>query len=132
MPLAWSLLEGRLGNTGVQNFDNGKGRGRKSCDIYPLSGRNPNPRILDIIRRAIRVVHQNAIINIIRFIEFIDKMVSGVDADYNNGNRAFLQSFIARSTLTFEDAKPILAAIFSAQGMFLAFNHSFAGPYGQH
>ena len=35
---------------------------------------------------------------------------------YNNTNRAFLQTFIARSTLTFDEAKPILAAIFTAHG----------------
>lgn len=34
--------------------------------------------------------------------------------DYDDSNRAFLQAFLARSTLTFETAKPILAAIFSA------------------
>ncbi|KAL2065684.1 hypothetical protein VTL71DRAFT_3354 [Oculimacula yallundae] len=32
---------------------------------------------------------------------------------YNNGNRAFLQSMMARGTLTFREAKPLLAAIFS-------------------
>ncbi|KAL5331783.1 hypothetical protein ACEPPN_001321 [Leptodophora sp. 'Broadleaf-Isolate-01'] len=32
---------------------------------------------------------------------------------YNNGNRAFLQSFMARGTLTLREAKPLLAAIFS-------------------
>ncbi|MCJ1459008.1 hypothetical protein MMC28_009385 [Mycoblastus sanguinarius] len=36
------------------------------------------------------------------------------DTQYNNSNRAFLQAFIARSILTFEEAKPILAAIFTA------------------
>lgn len=38
------------------------------------------------------------------------------DSGYNNSNRAFLQAFLARSTLTLEEAKPILAAIFTAQG----------------
>lgn len=38
------------------------------------------------------------------------------EAQYNNTNRAFLQAFLARSTLTFEEAKPILAAIFTAHG----------------
>ncbi|KAF7122051.1 hypothetical protein CNMCM5793_000006 [Aspergillus hiratsukae] len=33
---------------------------------------------------------------------------------YNNSNRAFLQAFMARSTMTFEEARPVLAAIFSA------------------
>jgi hypothetical protein len=35
---------------------------------------------------------------------------------YNNGHRAFLQSFFARPTLTFAEAKPILAKILSIQG----------------
>lgn len=34
---------------------------------------------------------------------------------YNDGNRAFLQAFISRGTLTLQEAKPILAAIFTAQ-----------------
>ena len=34
--------------------------------------------------------------------------------DYNDSNRAFLQAFLARGSLTFENAKPILASIFSA------------------
>ena len=38
------------------------------------------------------------------------------EARYNNTNRAFLQAFLARSTLTLEEAKPILAAIFTAHG----------------
>ncbi len=38
------------------------------------------------------------------------------DPQYNNSNRAFLQAFIARSTLTYEEAKPILAAILTAHG----------------
>ena len=33
--------------------------------------------------------------------------------DYDDSNRAFLQAFMARSTLTFSEAKPILAAIYS-------------------
>ena len=36
---------------------------------------------------------------------------------YDNSHRAFLQAFFARSVLTYEDAKPILAAILSAHGM---------------
>ncbi|KAJ5162754.1 uncharacterized protein N7500_004584 [Penicillium coprophilum] len=31
--------------------------------------------------------------------------------EYNDSNRAFLQAFMARSSMTFEDAQPILAAI---------------------
>ena len=38
------------------------------------------------------------------------------EAQYNNSNRAFLQAFIARSVLTFGEAKPILAAIFTVHG----------------
>jgi hypothetical protein len=37
---------------------------------------------------------------------------------YNDSNRAFLQAFMARSTMTFDEAKPVLAAIFSAHGKF--------------
>ncbi|KAJ5454161.1 uncharacterized protein N7458_005117 [Penicillium daleae] len=33
---------------------------------------------------------------------------------YNDSNRAFLQAFMARSTMTFEEAQPVLAAILSA------------------
>jgi hypothetical protein len=36
---------------------------------------------------------------------------------YNNSHRAFLQAFMARSTLTFYQAKPIVAAVLTAQGM---------------
>jgi hypothetical protein len=38
------------------------------------------------------------------------------EGGYNDSNRAFLQAFMARSTMTFDEAKPVLAAIFSAQG----------------
>jgi len=42
---------------------------------------------------------------------------NGEDDDvYNNSHRAFLQSFLSRATLTFEEARPILAAIKNAQG----------------
>lgn len=43
-------------------------------------------------------------------------MADDAESQYNNSNRAFLQAFIARSTLTFEEAKPLLAAIFTAHG----------------
>ena len=36
---------------------------------------------------------------------------------YNDTNRAFLQAFISHGALTFEEAKPILAAIESAYSM---------------
>ena len=36
---------------------------------------------------------------------------------YNNANRAFLQAFIARSTLTLDEAKPLIAAILSSHCM---------------
>ncbi|OLN87883.1 Non-structural maintenance of chromosomes element 1-like protein [Colletotrichum chlorophyti] len=38
-----------------------------------------------------------------------------VPEHYNDGNRAFLQAFLARGTLTFEEAQHILAAIFTLQ-----------------
>lgn len=37
---------------------------------------------------------------------------------YNDSNRAFLQAFLARSSLTFDEARPILAAIFTTHGPF--------------
>lgn len=37
---------------------------------------------------------------------------------YNDSNRAFLQAFLARSSLTFDEARPILAAIFTTHGRF--------------
>lgn len=40
------------------------------------------------------------------------------DTDYNDCNRAFLQAFMARSSMTFEEAQPVLAAIFSAYGVY--------------
>ena len=43
-------------------------------------------------------------------------MADDADGQYNDSNRAFLQAFIARSTLTFEEAKPLLAAILTAHG----------------
>ncbi|RSM09052.1 hypothetical protein CDV31_007914 [Fusarium ambrosium] len=36
------------------------------------------------------------------------------DHNFNDGNRAFLQAILARGSITFEDARPILAAIFNA------------------
>ncbi|KAF9881884.1 RING-like domain-containing protein [Colletotrichum karsti] len=38
-----------------------------------------------------------------------------VPEHYNDGNRAFLQAFLARGTLTFEDAQRILATIFTIE-----------------
>lgn len=40
-------------------------------------------------------------------------MADFVVPDYNDTNRAFLQALLARNTVTFESAKPLLAAIFS-------------------
>ncbi|KAI0860604.1 Nse1 non-SMC component of SMC5-6 complex-domain-containing protein [Xylaria cubensis] len=34
---------------------------------------------------------------------------------YNDANRAFLQAFLARGTMTFKESQPVLAAIFTAQ-----------------
>ncbi|KAL9024645.1 MAG: hypothetical protein Q9196_006364 [Gyalolechia fulgens] len=39
------------------------------------------------------------------------------DEQWNDGHRAFLQAFMARSTLTLEEAKPLLAAILTAYEM---------------
>jgi len=49
-----------------------------------------------------------------------DKMTNDIGVvDYNDSNRAFLQAFMAHSSMTFEEARPILAAIFSAHGTHL-------------
>lgn len=50
------------------------------------------------------------------------------DTNYNDSNRAFLQAFLARGAMTFEEAQPILAAIFSIQGGYTLFlvHHMFA------
>lgn len=37
-------------------------------------------------------------------------------SSYNDSNRAFLQAFLARSSLTFDEARPILAAILTVHG----------------
>ncbi|KAK2734698.1 hypothetical protein FQN57_001468 [Myotisia sp. PD_48] len=37
--------------------------------------------------------------------------MSGADEGYGDNHRAFLQAFMARGTMTFEDAQPVLAAI---------------------
>jgi len=34
---------------------------------------------------------------------------------YNDGNRAFLQSFLARGTMNLQEGKQVLAAIFTIQ-----------------
>ena len=39
------------------------------------------------------------------------------DEQWNDSNRAFVQAFMARSTLTLEEAKPLIAAIHTARGM---------------
>ena len=51
-------------------------------------------------------------------------MMSGDNGDgtgYSNANRAFLQAFIARSTFTFQEAQPVLAAILTAHGRVAGF-----------
>lgn len=42
------------------------------------------------------------------------------NSSYNDCNRAFLQAFMARSSMTLEEAQPVLAAIISAHGVFLS------------
>ncbi|KAI1813710.1 Nse1 non-SMC component of SMC5-6 complex-domain-containing protein [Poronia punctata] len=44
-----------------------------------------------------------------------DDTVDQYNDEYNDGNRAFLQAFLARGTMTFEEGKKILAGIISAQ-----------------
>lgn len=36
-------------------------------------------------------------------------------AQYDDTNRAFVQAFMARGSLTFKEAQPVLAAIFTAK-----------------
>lgn len=38
------------------------------------------------------------------------------DVEWNDSHRAFLQAFMARAVLTFEEAKPILSAISTVHG----------------
>ncbi|TGJ82221.1 hypothetical protein E0Z10_g6555 [Xylaria hypoxylon] len=45
----------------------------------------------------------------------MDEDQDELPGQYNDGNRAFLQAFFARGTMTFEESQPILAAIFTAQ-----------------
>ena len=42
------------------------------------------------------------------------------EAEYNNTHRAFLQVFLAKGTLTFEQARPILANILTANGKIIS------------
>ena len=42
--------------------------------------------------------------------------MSGDDEQWNDSNRAFLQAFMARSNLTLDEAKPLLAAIQTTYG----------------
>ncbi|KAI0015558.1 putative DNA repair protein Nse1 [Xylariomycetidae sp. FL0641] len=39
----------------------------------------------------------------------------GFPAQYNDGNRAFLQALLARGTMTYRESRPILAGIFTAE-----------------
>jgi len=53
-------------------------------------------------------------------IKLLDHHPSSMDnSDYNDCNRAFLQAFMARSSMTFEEAQPVLAAISSAHGVYM-------------
>ncbi|KAL8929033.1 MAG: hypothetical protein Q9208_001476 [Pyrenodesmia sp. 3 TL-2023] len=45
---------------------------------------------------------------------FEKDVVGRDDEQWNDGHRAFLQAFMARSTMTLEEAKPLLAAILTA------------------
>ncbi|KAI0414545.1 Nse1 non-SMC component of SMC5-6 complex-domain-containing protein [Xylaria grammica] len=45
----------------------------------------------------------------------MDEDQDELPGQYNDGNRAFLQAFLARGTMTFQESQPILAAIFTAQ-----------------
>lgn len=43
-------------------------------------------------------------------------MPANGDDAYDDSHRAFLQAFMGRSTMTLDEAKPILAAILSVKG----------------
>jgi hypothetical protein len=45
----------------------------------------------------------------------MDEDQDELTGQYDDGNRAFLQAFLARGTMTFKESQPILAAIFTAQ-----------------
>ncbi|KAI3318448.1 Nse1 non-SMC component of SMC5-6 complex-domain-containing protein [Xylariaceae sp. AK1471] len=45
----------------------------------------------------------------------MDEDQDDLAGQYDDGNRAFLQAFLARGTMTFKESQPILAAIFTAQ-----------------
>lgn len=45
----------------------------------------------------------------------MDSEDEGTVGQWNDGNRAFVQAFMARGSMTLKQAKPILAAIFSAE-----------------
>jgi hypothetical protein len=53
------------------------------------------------------------------------------DTGYNDSNRAFLQAFMARSSMTFDEARPVLAAIFSVQGL-ITMSLSLLHPANSH
>lgn len=46
----------------------------------------------------------------------MEELDGNSDQLYDNSHRAFLQAFLARGAMTFDEAKPILAAAISAQG----------------
>lgn len=49
-------------------------------------------------------------------------MSNTVDEDgYDDSNRAFLQAFMARASMTFEEVKPVLASILSVHGWYPLF-----------
>lgn len=48
-----------------------------------------------------------------------------MEDDYNDSNRAFLQAFMGRSSMTFEEAQPVLAAIFAAKGVYSSLMSDF-------
>ena len=50
-------------------------------------------------------------------------MTEETDSEYDHANRAFLQAFIARSILTFDEAKPIIASILGVRGRYSLASH---------
>ena len=69
-----------------------------------------------------------------RFLQNLDKLIQpakmsdagDIPAHYNDGNRAFLQSFLAHGSMRLEDGQKVLAGIFTVQegGLRISFSES--------
>ena len=81
---------------------------KAQVELGNVSARQPD--------RRVRVVHQFHHDNFGKEIPNTSKMDNDDEEEvaYGNTHRAFLQALLARQTITYEDAKPLLAAIQSA------------------